>query len=331
MNNLKSYLCFRILKKILFTLVLTIVVFFLLVVLRLYNLKRSNPKNPIFTIGNLEMHMLDVGQGDSFIFLQNNKVLVVDAGDIYNWNVTNNALKELGVKKIDYLIVTHPHQDHIGGLFSIFMNYKVEKLITPYINPKDVSAKKFAFHSYNFGINIANFIYDDKLVSYAREDGKYKDFSFEDSEIEFLGPEDESYDIFNNYSLIFKVKYGEVSILMTGDMEYEVEEQLLMSGKDISATIYKAAHHGSSTSNESTFLESVNPEYVLISAENGNHNNFGHPVKRFMRYLEKNNISVYRTDEAGDIKIITDGTKVRFYSTLCCYKSGTEFLKEKED
>lgn len=330
MKSLKSNRFFRILKKTLIALILIIVIIFLVVVLRLYRLKYSNPRNPMFTDGNLEMYMIDVGQGDSFVFLQNDKVLLVDTGNVYEWNKTNNALKELGVEKIDYLIITHPHQDHVGGLFCISMNYKIDNLITPDINPKEVPCKEITFHIYNFAINLANHIYDNQLVTVAREDGVYKDFSFETSQVEFLGPEDESYDIFNNYSLIFKVRYGNTSVLMTGDMEYEVEEQLLASGKDLSATIYKAAHHGSNTSNEDAFMKKVNPDYVLISSDNGNHNNFGHPVKRFMRYLECNSIPVYRTDELGTVKIIMDGKSVKIDSEAGDYKSGTEFLKEKE-
>lgn len=291
-------------------------------------LKHSNSQNPMFTNGNLEIYMLDVGQGDSFIFLQNNKVMIVDTGNVYNWNATNKALKELGVEKIDYLIITHPHQDHIGGLFSISMNYKIEKLITPYIDSKEISVKKFAFHSYNFGINLANFIFDKKLVHWGKED---ENFSFENSKLEFIELENEKFGVINNYSLVFKVKYENTSILMTGDIEYEAEEQLLMSEKDLTATIYKAAHHGSSTSNEGTFLERVNPDYVLISAQNGNHNYYGHPVKRFMRYLENKKIPVYRTDELGTVKVTMDGKNVNFSSNIGDYKSGTEFLKEKKE
>ncbi len=330
MKSLMSKRFFRILLKTLFTIILIFVSFFLVVVLRLYVLKHSNPENPMFTTGELEVYMLDVGQGDSFIFLQNNEVMVVDTGDIYDWNVTNKALKELGVKKIDYLIITHSHQDHIGGLFNVCMNYKIDKLITQNINPKDVPKREFTFHIYNFAINVANFAYENSLLTFAREGKDYKDFSFADSMVEFLGPEEQVYGIFNNYSLVFKVKYGDVSILMTGDMEYEVEEQLLASQEDLSATIYKAAHHGSTTSNEETFVDEVDPDYVLISSENGKHNYFGHPVRRFMKYLEKKEKPVYRTDELGTVKLTIDGKKVEFDHPSGDYKSGTEFLTEKE-
>ncbi len=330
MKSLKFKGFFRILAKTLIFLNLIIVIFFLLVVLRLYVIKNSNPQNPMFTNGNLEIHMLDIGQGDSFVFFQNDKVLLVDTGNIYGWNDANNALKELGVEKIDYLIITHPHQDHIGGLFSILMNYKVDHLITQNIKKEKVSIEEITFHIYNFAIEIANRVYDNSLVLLAKENGNYKDFLFELSNVEFLGPKDDEYDIFNNYSLVFKIKYGNTSIFMTGDMEYEVEEQILESGKDLSATIYKAAHHGSNTSNDQTILEMVNPEYVLISSDNGNHNEFGHPVKRFMRYLERKQIPVYRTDELGTVGIIMDGENVIFDTLPGDYKSGTEFLKEKE-
>lgn len=331
MKNLMSNRFFRILTKTLIKLILIIIIFFLVVVLRLYVLKHSNPQNPNFTRGNLEMYMLDIGQGDAFVFLQNDKVLLVDTGNIYDWNATNKALKELGVKKIDYLIITHPHQDHIGGLFSVCMNYKIDELITQNINPQDVPGREFTFHIYNFAIKLANFAYGDSLVTLARENKIYRDFSFADSKVEFLGPEDETYEIFNNYSLVFRIEYGNISILMTGDMEYEVEEQLLESGKDLSSTIYKAAHHGSNTSNEEAFMEKVNPEYVLISSDNGNHNYFGHPVRRFMKYLESREIPIYRTDEQGTVKLTIDGTNVEVDLPQADYKSGTEFLKEKEE
>ena len=164
-------------------------------------LKHSNPQNPNFTSGNLEMYMLDIGQGDAFVFLQNDKVLLVDTGNIYDWNATNKALKELGVKKIDYLIITHPHQDHIGGLFSVCMNYKIDELITQNINPQDVPGREVTFHIYNFAIKLANFAYGGSLVTLARENKIYRDFSFADSMVEFLGPEDETYEIFNNYGV----------------------------------------------------------------------------------------------------------------------------------
>ena len=330
MKNLMSKRLFRILIKTLVTLLLIYVFFFLVVVLRLYVLKHSNPENPKFTNGELEMYMLDVGQGDAFVFLQNDEVLLVDTGNIYDWNATNKALKELGVKKINCLIITHPHQDHIGGLFSVCMNYKIDKLVTQNINPKEVPKREFTFHIYNFAIKVANFAYGNDLITFARENGNYKNFSFANSEVEFLGPDEEVYGIFNNYSLVFKVKYGDISILMTGDMEYEVEEQLLAAQKDLSATIYKAAHHGSNTSNEEAFVDAVNPDYVLISSENGNHNYFGHPVRRFMKYLESKKIAVYRTDEQGTVKFVIDGKSVETDKPCGDYKSGTEYLKEKE-
>lgn len=330
MKNLMSHRFFRILVKTLVVLILIMFFFFLMVVLRLSWLSHSNPQNPQFTDGELEMYMLDVGQGDAFVFLQNDKVLLVDTGNIYNCNATSDALKSLGVKKIDCVIITHPHQDHIGGLFSVCMNYKVDKIVTQNINPKAVPEREITFHIYNFAMKIANFAYEKKLLTFARENGIYKNFSFADCEVEFLGPEEETYGIFNNYSLVFKVKYGDISILMTGDMEYEVEEQLLASEKDLSATIYKAAHHGSNTSNEEAFVDAVNLDYVLISADNGNHNYFGHPVRRFMKYLESKNISVYRTDEQGTVKLTIDGTKVTTDTNEADYKSGTEFLNEKE-
>ena len=121
--------------------------------------------------------------------------------------------------------------------------------------------------------------------------------------------------------------YGEKTILFTGDIEKEVEQQLLDAGVDLSADVYKAAHHGSMTSNTEAFMDAVNPEVVLISSDNGNHNSYGHPVRPFMDYLEEKFIRVYRTDESGTVKIIIDGYNVISSTSRDDYRSGTQIVE----
>jgi competence protein ComEC len=115
-------------------------------------------------------------------------------------------------------------------------------------------------------------------------------------------------------------------MLFTGDIESEVEKQLLESGVDLSADIYKAAHHGSITSNTKEFLDAVNPSVVLISSDNGNHNTFGHPVESFMEYLQERNIMVYRTDELDTVTLVIDGESFTSDTSSGDYRSGRSIV-----
>ena len=327
MNNFKAKKIFRKLAKAIAFLAVVIALLVMMVVLRLYVVSKKDAVNPQFTDGNLEVYMLDVGQGDSFVLLQNNKVMLIDAGTMYNLDVTNKALKELGVQKIDYLILTHYHQDHASGLFSVLQEYKVDCVFVT-----DLSTyKKFRIDVPYFVISsmlkVTDCFSEEEVIQLVKdEEGGFKSFQFENSFVEFLAPIDDEYDIINNYSLVAKVTYGDVKILFTGDIQKEVEEQLLEAGVDLSATVYKAAHHGSMTSNTIEFIETVNPKVVLISSDNGNHNLYGHPVKSFMEYLEENKTRVYRTDESGTVKLTIDGVNVFSNTSRDDYKSGEEIV-----
>ena len=331
MNNFKAKKFFRKLVKTLscFTVLITLLV--ILVVLRLYVVSKNDDVNPQFTDGNLEVHMIDVGQGDSFVLLQNDKVMLIDAGTMYNPDVANKALKELGVQKIDYVILTHFHQDHASGLFSVLLDYKVDHVYITNMSKHNPFKMDLTYYVINAMLKVANYFDGNQMLEYAKyEDGSFKTFEFSDSSVEFLAPIDDEYDDINNYSLVAKITYGDVKILFTGDIEKEAEKQLIESGVDLSADIYKAAHHGSLTSNTEEFLEKINPSAVLISSDNGNHNSYGHPVASFMEYLQENKIRVYRTDESGSVKIISDGKSFLSDTSRDDYKSGKEIMEDEQ-
>lgn len=332
MNNFKAKRIFRRLMKILSFLAIVIVLLVMLVVLRLYVVSNQDEVNPQFTNGNLEIYMIDVGQGDSFVILQNNKVLLIDAGTMYNMNATNKALKELGVKKIDYAILTHYHQDHSAGLFSIMLNYKIDHMYVTDMSKHSEIKLDGVYYFIRTLTQIADHFSGGTMIELVKDsNSNFKTFQFADSYVEFFAPIEDEYDIVNNYSLVAKVTYGEKSILFTGDIESEVEQQLLESGIDLSADVYKAAHHGSMTSNTEAFMNAVNPEVVLISSDNGNHNSFGHPVQSFMEYLKEKSIRVYRTDESGTVRIIIDGYNVISSTSRDDYKSGTQVLETESE
>ena len=331
MNNFKAKKIFRRLMKVLSSIAIVIVLFVMLVVLRLYFVSKDNPVNPQFTNGNLEMYMIDVGQGDSFVLLQNDKAMLIDAGTMYNIDTTTKVLKELGVQKLDYVILTHYHQDLAAGLFSILLSYKIDHLYVTDMSTYNPFKLEFPYYTIRSMTEVVDFFSEsDVIETVKRNDGSFKTFRFADSFVEFLAPINDEYDIVNNYSLVAKVTYGDVKILFTGDIEKEVEEQLLVSGADLSADIYKAAHHGSMTSNSQAFLEAVNPSIVLISSDNGNHNQYGHPVESFMDYLREKNLKVYRTDESGTVKLVIDGVNVYSNTNKDDYKSGEQLLEMEE-
>ncbi len=320
----------RNLTNLIRTFLLIIVVIVISGSLRLYYLNHQEITNPQFTNGNIKIVMIDVGNGDCFLLLQNNKAMLVDTGYFTTYFDVKRVLKENNVQKIDYAIITHSHRDHAGGIFGLLLDYQISKLyLTEEMENLDMSIPDTLFYIPEIVmIRYAN-LFADNVVDVRLKDDNF-DFQFADSQVQFLGPLDNNYNNLNNYSLIFKLLYRDNSILFTGDMEILNEKELLNANIDVSADIIKIAHHGSNTSTSEVFLDAVNPKYAIVSSDNGNHNNYGHPVKRIVEALEKRQISLYRTDEMGNIEIELDGKDIKFVQKSGDYKSGTQFLEEKE-
>lgn len=298
-------------------------------VLHICAVQNGKVENPQFTDGDLKMIMIDVGQGDSFLFLQDDKAMLVDAGPIFNAFAARKVLEDYNVKKLDYIVLTHYHQDHAAGLFSILFSTRVDKLYVTDMSTGHQDFMDYFFYRlvYDY-MNFVDSLTSRDIVTLAKENGKFKDFTFSRSSVHFLSPIKNTYDIINNYSLCFKMTYGKIDFLMTGDIQSEVEEELLKSGENLSCEIYKAAHHGSNTSNTESFIDRINPKFVLISSSNGKHNMFGHPTQRFVNFLKGRGIKVLRTDEGGTISLYTNGKKIFYYPLqLGDYKSGKEVIK----
>ncbi len=314
-------------------LLLIILILIILIIGKIFLTSIHTESNPIFTDGNLKIVMIDVGQGDSFLFLQNDKAMLIDCGTQRNPFNSSKALKEYNVRKLDYLIISHPHQDHAAGIFDILLNYHVDKLIIPDMSTCEMSFDDMSFYLlFKSYLNVANFLYGDSLIEYAVPTSRRKIMEFSDSIIEFIAPINSEYSKFNDYSLVMKISYGDIDTLMTGDIELKAENDIVESGANIQSEIYKAAHHGSYTSNNKKFLDEVNPSYVLISSHNGAGNEFGHPGNKFMKYLSKRGLPVFRTDERGTIEIETDGKSVFFQDEdIGDYKTGSELIEEESN
>lgn len=249
---------------------------------------------------NLRVHFLDVGQADSeLIQFPNGKVALIDGGNRGDSDFLVDYIKKLNIERIDYLIATHPHEDHIGGLPKVVKAFDIGKVYMP-----NKAANTKIFETLLEEINNK-----DLKITQAKEGMMILDEG--DIKFSILAPIGENYEKINDYSIVNKLEYKDTSLLFTGDAERQSENELIDSGLDLSADILKAGHHGSNTSSTDEFLDLVDPKYAVISSEVGN--SYGHPHKEVIERLNKRNIKILRTDEMGTIILDSDGKNTDLY------------------
>ncbi len=244
-------------------------------------------------------HYIDVGQGDSeFIEFPDGKTMLIDAGtDKYGETVTD-YIKNLGYSKIDYLVGTHPHADHIGGMADVVNAFDIGSIYMP-----NASTNTKTFE------NLLEAIQDKGMTINTAKAGMNIVFSEEEEySADILAPIKDEYDDLNNYSVVIKITYGDSEFLYMGDAEKEVEVELLESGTDVKADVIKAGHHGSNTSSSSDFVKAVGADYVIFSA--GKDNDYGHPHPQIIKRWENVGAEIYRTDEDGTVVISSDGRSI---------------------
>lgn len=259
----------------------------------------------------LEVYFLDVGQGDSeLIRIPENGAYfnaLIDTGEYAYADGLTEALKSLGVERIDALICSHPHTDHMGCMARIVQRFEIGKLYMPRL-PDDIVPTTSAYEA---------------LLNAMEKKGLTAVQLCEDVEIpcpagasfQVAAPRrDADWEDVNNYSAVLRFTYGGVSFLFTGDAEKESEKLILQDGYDVSADVLKCGHHGSSTSTSAKFLKAVAPKYAVISC--GQDNQYGHPHKGTLEKLEKLGAALYRTDEDGTILARSDGETVTFETGL---------------
>lgn len=247
--------------------------------------------------GDLQVHFIDVGQADSILITQGKHNMLIDAGTNEAGSVVVDYLNTKGIKDFDYVVGTHPHEDHIGGLDNVINKFNITTLLLPKVTSNTKTFKDVVQSASNKNLKL----------TVPKVGSKYK---LGDATFEILAPNSEKYESTNNYSIVIKLTYGKNKFLFTGDAETLSEEEILANGVDISADLLKIGHHGSYTSTSTKFLEAVNPKYAVICV--GKDNKYNHPVKSVMERLKKNNIDVYRTDELGSIIATSDGEKITF-------------------
>lgn len=266
--------------------------------------------------GELILTMIDVGQADCFLLRQNGQTALIDCGTRSTGKDAVKYLKDIGIERLDYVFGTHPHDDHMGGMYDVITNFEIGKVIIPKVEENITTnwyiklMKELANGNYN--------------VIYPNVGDVYE---LGDATMKVIGPLSPAKDNKNNYSTVLKVSFGDMDIIMTGDAETKVEKEILQSGENIDAEILKVGHHGSDTSSCEEFLDSVSPDYGLISSGVGN--KYKHPIKSTMENLKARNIKVYRTDESGTVTATITANDVTFDKEPGDYLSGPELAKKE--
>lgn len=247
-----------------------------------------------FSSGTLKVNYIDVGQGDSiFIQLPNNKTMLIDAGEAYKSDNVINYLNDLGITKINYVIGTHPHTDHIGGLEEVINTFDIGSIYMP----RAVSTSK---------------TYEDLLTTISSKGLKVKTaksgvvvLDEDNLKLEFIAPNSDSYSELNNYSAVLKLTYLDNTFLFMGDAETLSEDEIT---NEIKADVIKVGHHGSDSSSSLEFVKKVSPEYAIIMVGVGN--SYNHPYQSIIDRYESVGAKVLRTDLDGNIVCDSDGKKV---------------------
>ncbi len=263
-------------------------------------------KTPSFdeSADNVYVTFIDVGQGDcTLIRSKSGKYMLVDAGTTKAGYKICDYLEDMGVKTIEYFLITHPHEDHIGSADTVLDTFKVNNVIMT-----DKEQPSSAYDGLVTSLWNSKNTHGTKIIK--AETGNFYDF--DGIEIEILS-DGSGYKDINDTSIVVRLNYGKTSAVLTGDAGTDVEKQILKDFKDIEAQIYKCGHHGSSTSNSKKFVSAVGPEFAIVSCELDN--SYGHPHEETLKTLYDLETKIYRTDEQGDIVFVSDGRKFELFST----------------
>lgn len=247
--------------------------------------------------GELKVHFIDVGQADAILIQQGASSMLIDGGNNEDSSTVKSYIENQGIAKLDYVIGTHSHEDHIGGLDYVINSFQVGNVYFPKQKATTKTFEDFINAIKNKGLQLTS-----PTVG--------ESFKLGAATCTIVAPNSESYEDANDYSIVVKVQYGSTSFLFDGDAEAVSEMQIINKGLDIKADVLKVGHHGSSSSTSAKFLSAVSPKYSVISV--GRDNSFGHPAQDTMDRLKAANIQVYRTDENGTIVAISNGNDITF-------------------
>jgi len=248
----------------------------------------------------IAVSFIDVGQGESILIRSANHAVLIDGGEHAQRNAVLNYLRDAGVRRLDYVVATHPHSDHIGGLVTVLSQLEIGRVVMPDVTHTTDTFRRFleAIDNRNIPVTIPN-PGDILRVGII--------------ELTVIGPPNPhpwpDTDL-NNASIVLRLAHGRTSVLFTGDAEYQLERWILDSDAIISSSVLNVGHHGSRTSTSDAFLHAVNPRAAVISV--GANNQFGHPHREVTDRLNARGVTIFRTDQLGTVRMITDGENIYF-------------------
>lgn len=278
-------------KLVLFIFVIAIVCY----LISLYKNQDESYANKNVVTTNLQVYFIDVGQADSILIANQEHYMLIDAGNNEDGPKLVKYLKnDLGIKKLDYVVGTHPHEDHIGGLDDIINSFDIGNVYMPEVitTTKTFEDVLDAMDKKNLDITVP-------------EIGDTFKLGEADLEVMYTGTDDSD---LNNTSIVLKMIFGDYSYLFTGDATDKVEKLLL--DKKIDVDVLKVGHHGSAYSSTDEFLKKVTPKYAIISV--AKENSYGHPSADTLKRIKKYTDKVYMTSEYGTIRLDSDGKKINF-------------------
>ncbi len=258
-------------------------------------IKERKTEDVIFADENtLNVYFIDVGQADSILLENKGHYMLIDAGNNEDGPKLVNYFNEQDIKEFDYVVGTHAHEDHIGGMDDIIKNFKINNFYMP-----DAITTTKTFEDVLDALEETNVIFQTPKVN--------QTFNLQDTTITTLSVTADEKNL-NDTSIVLKVKHGTNTFLFMGDASTKIEKNLL--NKDIKSDVLKVGHHGSRYSTSLEFLKQVSPEYAVISV--GENNTYKHPHEEILKRLEEQNIQIYRTDKQGTILAKSNGSIITF-------------------
>lgn len=248
----------------------------------------------------MEVHFIDVGQADCILIKTDGHAMLVDAGNNADADRIIDYLDSQDVETLDYVIGTHPHEDHIGSLDSVIDTFEIGEVILPEKIHTSAVFEDVLDSIEAKGLSITPAVPGDA-------------YQLGGASFVLFAPNADYGDNLNNWSVGLRLTYGATNFVMAGDAESTAEQDILNAGYELSADVFKASHHGSETSNTREFLEAIGPSAAVISC--GADNSYGHPDASVLTLFEELGIDVYRTDEQGTIVAVSDGSSITFSAT----------------